>query len=116
MSPTSEVCIYRTKSFCNIELNIQNTDEVMDRLPRELINNIVLCLERYPNQAQVPMIQQHYSVEERLKCPPFAPIYRYWKQAVEIVISRSLRINSDELSQFGAIITGHLANISRGCP
>ncbi|KAH9866827.1 hypothetical protein J1614_008520 [Plenodomus biglobosus] len=75
----------------------------MDTLPQELINKIVLYLERYPDQAQVPILRQygHHS-----KLPPYATISSYWREAVEFVTFHRLSIKSHELSQLEAMMTG----------
>lgn len=73
-------------------------------LPQELINKIVLYLERYPNQAHVPIIRQygHHS-----KLPPYATISSHWREAVEFVTFNRLSIRSHELSQLEAMMTGN---------
>ena len=76
----------------------------MNTLPQELINKIVLYLERYPDQAQVPIIRQygHHS-----KLPPYATISSHWREAVEFVTFHRLFIKSHELSQLEAMVTGN---------
>ena len=76
----------------------------MDTLPQELINKIVLYLERYPDQAQVPIIEQygHHS-----KLPPYATISSHWREAVEFVTFHCVFIKSHELSQLEATMTGN---------
>jgi hypothetical protein len=86
----------------------------MERLPQELINKIALCLERKPEEPQVPILLQQATRSSKL--PPYATISSRWKEAVEFVTFHSLCINSDELSKFGAIMTSHrrryLTNLS----
>ncbi|KAF2126083.1 carbohydrate-binding module family 50 protein [Dothidotthia symphoricarpi CBS 119687] len=77
----------------------------MEKLPQELINKIVLYLERYPNQPQVPIIEQQS--REPSKLPPYAMISSHWREAVEFVTFHRLLIKSDELSQLRAIVTGN---------
>jgi hypothetical protein len=76
----------------------------MDTLPQELINKFVLYLERYLNQAQVPIIRQygHHS-----KLPPYTTISSHWKEVVESVTFHRLSIKSHELSQLEAMVTGN---------
>ncbi|KAJ8105217.1 hypothetical protein OPT61_g10313 [Boeremia exigua] len=79
----------------------------MDKLPQELINKIVLCLERYPDQAQVPIIAQGHGQGDRSKLPLYATLSRRWREAVEFVTFHSLYIDSNELRQFQAMVTGN---------
>ncbi|PZC88980.1 hypothetical protein A1F95_10613 [Pyrenophora tritici-repentis] len=76
----------------------------MDTLPQELINKIVLYLERYPGQEQAPILEQcgHHS-----KLPQYATISSHWKEAVEFVTFHRLHIKSHELSQLEAMVTGN---------
>lgn len=86
----------------------------MESLPQELINKIALHLERCPDEPQVPILQQQ--VTHSSKLPPFATISSHWREAVEFVTFHSLRIKSDELSHFQAMVTGnrrkHLTKLS----
>jgi hypothetical protein len=77
----------------------------MERLPQELINDIALHLERKPDEPQVPVLLPQATESSEL--PPYATISRQWKEAVEFVTFHSLRINSDELSQFEATVTSY---------
>jgi hypothetical protein len=76
----------------------------MDTLPQELINKIVLYLERYPDQAQVLMIRQYGHHSE---LPPYTTISSPWIEAVEFVTFHRLSIKSHELSQLEAMVTGN---------
>lgn len=82
----------------------------MDTLPQELINKIVLYLERYPGQAQAPILEQHGHHSE---LPPYATISSRWREAVEFVTFHRLFIKSHgkshELSQLEAMVTGNRA-------
>ncbi|KAF2856400.1 hypothetical protein T440DRAFT_439430 [Plenodomus tracheiphilus IPT5] len=75
----------------------------MERLPQELINKIVSCLDRYPDQAQIPNIQQQS--RDPSKLPQYATISSHWKEAVELVTFHRLLVKSDELTQVRAIVT-----------
>ncbi|KAH6629734.1 hypothetical protein C7974DRAFT_472456 [Boeremia exigua] len=75
----------------------------MDTLPQELINKIALYLDRYPDQAQVPVIEQ---CGNHSKLPPYATISSRWREAVEFVTFHRLFIKSHELSQLEAMVTG----------
>ncbi|KAF7510843.1 hypothetical protein GJ744_005943 [Endocarpon pusillum] len=77
----------------------------MDNLPQELINRIVYYLERYEGQSQLPVLQQQSRGPSRF--PPYATLCRHWKEAVELITFHSLRIKSDELVHFQAIVTGN---------
>lgn len=86
----------------------------MDNLPQELIHRIVYYLERYEGQSQYLVLQQES--REPSKFPSYATLSRPCREAVELVTFHSLRIKSDELSHFQAIMTGNrhrfLTNLS----
>lgn len=86
----------------------------MDNLPQELINRMVYYLERYEGQSQLPVLQQQS--REPSKFPPYATLSTPWKEAVERITFHSLRIKTDELGHFKAIVTGdrckYLTNLS----
>jgi hypothetical protein len=88
----------------------------MNNLPQELIDKIVSYLERYEaeEQWQLPALQQEFSGPS--KFPLYAMLSRPWKEAVELVTFNSLRIKSDELNHFQAIVTSNrrkfLTNLS----
>ncbi|CAO2650793.1 Nn.00g020850.m01.CDS01 [Neocucurbitaria sp. VM-36] len=77
----------------------------MDILPQELINRIAYYLERYEGQSQLPVLQQQSRGSS--KFPPYATLSRLWKEAIEMITFQSLRIQSDELDRFQAIVTGN---------
>lgn len=75
------------------------------RLPQEIIDRIVSYLDRYPNQQDVPNIQQQGVPPSAL--PPYATISAQFKEAVEFITFHRLRIGNDELDAFRAIVTQH---------
>jgi len=87
-----------------VEHSIATLNGIMDKLPQELINKIVLCLERYPGQSQAPIIEQQ---GDQSQLPPYATISSRWREAVEYVTFHRLSIKSHELSQLEAMVTGN---------
>jgi hypothetical protein len=77
----------------------------MDNLLPGVLNRIVLYLERYTIQQGVAIIQQQSPEPSEL--PPYATISKQWKEAIDLVTLHQLRIRSDELNQFRAIVTHH---------
>ena len=86
----------------------------MDNLPQELINRIVYHLERYEGQSQLPVFEQQSGRSS--KFPPYSTLSRPWKEAIELVTFNNLRLKSNELGLFRAIMTGNrrrfLSNLS----
>jgi hypothetical protein len=76
----------------------------MNMLPQELINEVVLYLERYAGQEQVPIIEQ---CGDHSKLPLYATISSQWREAVELITFNQLLIKSHELSQLEAMMTGN---------
>lgn len=80
----------------------------MNNLPQELINKIALQLERCPDQQRVPLLLQECTKDSKL--PPYATLSRQWKNAVEFITFRSLKVWSDRLSDFRTHVTGNRRN------
>ncbi|KAH7095616.1 hypothetical protein FB567DRAFT_34823 [Paraphoma chrysanthemicola] len=74
----------------------------MDNLPQEIINRIAPFLERYPEQHGVAIIQQQSRRASEL--PAYATISKQWKEAVEYLTFRQLKIRSDDLEQLEALV------------
>ncbi|KAL1794556.1 hypothetical protein ACET3X_006372 [Alternaria dauci] len=81
----------------------------MDSLPQEIINRMVMFLDRYPELEGVPNISQQRLAGnfKSSVLPPFATISTQWKEAVEFITFHRLEIRSDNLGELRTIVTGN---------
>ncbi|CAN9361724.1 unnamed protein product [Alternaria alternata] len=77
----------------------------MDRLPQEIINRMVMFLDRYPDREGVPNTLQQRVVVKSSALPPFATISSQWKEAVEFITFHRLDIRSEDLGELRTIVT-----------
>lgn len=79
----------------------------MERLPQELIDNVVQFLERSPHwRDEHSPIHLHVFTRDS-KLPPYATISKKWKAAVESITFEKLRIASNDLVGFQDTLTGN---------
>src|SRR5690348_8737249 len=79
----------------------------MERLPQELINNVVQFLERSTHwRDENSPIHLHVFTRDS-KLPPYATISKKWKAAVESITFEKLRITSNDLVGFQDTLTGN---------
>lgn len=77
----------------------------IDRLPQEIINQIVMFLDQYPDREGVPNVLQQGVVVKSSALPPFATISSQWKEAVEFITFHRLDIKSEDLGELRTIVT-----------
>ena len=77
----------------------------MDHLPQEIINRMVMFLDRYPDREGIPNILQQRVVVKSSTLPPFATISSQWKEAVEFITFHRLDIKSEDLGELRTIVT-----------
>jgi hypothetical protein len=77
----------------------------MDHLPQEIINRMVIYLDRYSGQQQegIPLIGKHSGKSSAL--PSYATISKQWKEAVEFVTFHRLDVRNEDLGQLRTIVT-----------
>ncbi|KAF1946510.1 hypothetical protein EJ02DRAFT_367313 [Clathrospora elynae] len=77
----------------------------MDHLPQEIINRMVIYLDRYSRQEQegIPLTGKHSGKSSAL--PSYATISKQWKEAVEFVTFHRLDVRSEDLSLLRTIVT-----------
>jgi hypothetical protein len=77
----------------------------MDHLPQEIINRMVIYLDRYALQQPegIPQLGEHSGKSSAL--PSYATISKQWKEAVEFVTFHRLDVRSEDLSRLRTIVT-----------
>ena len=87
----------------------------MEIIPLELVHKIVEFVHHHlEDQVRFPVFPQgqHRSMRgsQPVKFSSYATVSRPWKEAVETATFSSLRIDSDEIDRFRALVTGSRRN------